>query len=99
VPPPVQGRSLLPVLQGAPAVARDSALTEHHGWKALRTERYRYVCESDGREHLWDLESDPGAYVDVAADSAYAPALAEMRRRLLTRVLQNEQPLPRAWAY
>ena len=99
VPPPVQGRSLLPALQGAPTVARDAALTEHHGWKALRTERYRYVCESDGGERLWDLETDPGEYVDVAADPAYATALVEMRRRLLVRVLQHEQPLPRAWAY
>jgi arylsulfatase len=81
---------------------RESALTEHHGWKALRTERYRYVCDvRSGRmeEHLWDLEADPGEYVDVAGDPAQQAALAEHRRLLVERMLTQEQPLPRAWAY
>jgi arylsulfatase A-like enzyme len=99
VPPIVQGRSLLPALQSAEFAGRDSALTEAAGWKALRTDRYRYVCESDGAEHLWDLESDPGEYADVAADARHAAALADMRHRLLVRVLENEQPLPRVWGY
>ncbi|MGH2354331.1 MAG: sulfatase family protein [Chloroflexota bacterium] len=99
IPPHVQGRSLLPVLGGATTTGRDSALMEHRGWKALRTERYRYVSESTGRERLWDLEHDPGEYADVAEDRAYAPALAELRKGLLRRVLEAEQPLPRLWPY
>lgn len=100
IPPPVQGRSLRPLLDAEPAATgRDSALTEQTGWKSLRTERYRYVCERDGKEFLWDLERDPYAYTDVSKDSAYAGALAEMRHLLLQRLIQNEQPLPRVWAY
>ncbi|HXI16733.1 MAG TPA: sulfatase-like hydrolase/transferase [Chloroflexota bacterium] len=102
VPPQVQGRSLLPYLQARPAAARESALTEAHGWKALRTERYRYVyrvTSSGPEEHLWELESDPGEYDDLAARPEHAAALAEHRRLLLARVLENEQPLPRVWAY
>lgn len=99
VPPSVQGRSLLPVLQGASDDVRDSAITEARGWKALRTERYRYVCESSGAEHLWDLERDPGEYCDVAADPDYASALAGLRGQLLTRVIANERALPRVWPY
>jgi len=102
VPPTVQGRSLLPLLRGERGGARDSALTEARGWKALRTERYRYVCRVTAggpEEHLWDLERDPGEYRDVAADPGYAAALGEHRRLLLARAIANEQPLERAWPY
>jgi arylsulfatase A-like enzyme len=101
VPPQVQGRSLLPLLRGRPG-GRESALTEARGWKALRTGRFRYVCrvtDSGPQEHLWDLGADPGEYRDVAADPAYALALAEHRRLLLARAIENEQPLPRTWPY
>jgi arylsulfatase A-like enzyme len=102
VPPRVQGRSLLPLLRGERAGARESALTEARGWKALRTERYRYVCRvaaGGPEEHLWDLERDPGEYEDVAADPEHGAALAEHRRLLLARTIANEQPLDRAWPY
>lgn len=99
VPPQVQGRSLLPVLEGRECSGRDSALMEQRGWKSLRTTRYRYLCESSGKESLWDLERDSGEYVDVAGDPAYGEVLSEMRGRLLRRVIENEQPLPRAWSY
>jgi arylsulfatase A-like enzyme len=99
IPPQVQGRSLLPLLQGADGPGRESALLEHRGWKSLRTPRFHYLCESSGRESLWDLERDPGEYADVAGDPAYASALADLRRLLLQRLLENEQPLPRVWNY
>ena len=106
-PPDVQGRSLHRVLdersaQISRSQARSSALTEHNGWKALRTERHRYVCDVRSgqiEEHLWNLEEDPGEYADVAGDAAYAEVLAEHRRLLVERVLTQEQPLPRVWAY
>ena len=99
VPPAVQGRSLFPVLHDEGGEVRDSAITEARGWKALRTARFRYVCESTGAEHLWDVESDPGEYQDLAADPAYAEPLSELRHRLLSRVIENEQPLARVWPY
>jgi iduronate 2-sulfatase len=95
----VQGRSLLPVLQGATTEVRDSAITEARGWKALRTARYRYVCEATGAEHLWDIERDPGEYADVATDPEHAATLAEARHHLLTRVIDNERSLARIWPY
>jgi arylsulfatase len=99
VPPAVQGRSLLPILQATTAEVRDSAITEARGWKALRTTRYRYVCESTGAEHLWDLDRDPGEYRDVATDPGYQEPLAALRRQLLTRTIANERVLPRVWNY
>lgn len=99
VPPSVQGRSLLPLLTRDAETHRDGAVTEARGWKALRTARYRYACESTGAEHLWDLEADPGEYQDVAASAAYAADLAALRHQLLTHVIRNERVLPRVWNY
>ena len=99
VPPAVQGTSLLPVLQGGDSLGPAAAVTEARGWKALRTARYRYVCESNGDEHLWDLDNDPGEYHDVAHHLTYQEDLAELRRVLLTRVIANERVLPRVWNY
>jgi len=99
VPPHVQGRSLLPLLEGADAPVRDSALMEFTGWKALTTQHFRYVAHADGREFLYDLQAPWGEYRDVSGDPAYAGALAEHRRWLVQRVIAQEQPLPRVWPY
>ena len=100
VPPHLQGRSLLPILAGSDAdPGRDAALMEHTGWKSLRTRRYRYIAEAGGKEALYDLEVDPGEYADVANDPGYAEVLAEMRGKLLRRLIELERPLPRVWPY
>ncbi len=100
IPPRLQGRSLAPLLAGdAPDGDRDSALMEHAGWKNLRTARYRYVVEAGGKEVLFDLAADPGEYADLAGDPAHAGILAELRGRLLQRLIERERPLPRVWPY
>lgn len=98
VPPHLQGSSLLPRLHGdAPGGA--SALTEHTGWKSLRTERFRYLLHADGTEDLYDLSAEWGDYRDVSADPAYASDLAASRHELGRKLLAAERPLPRAWPY
>ena len=98
IPPHLQGRSLLPRLYGD-GQGDDSALTEHTGWKSLRTERFRYVLHADGTECLYDLSAKWGDYRDVAAEPAYAAELADVRHRLSRKLLAAERPLPRAWPY
>ena len=96
VPPHLQGCSLLPRLYGdAPGL--NAALTEHTGWKSLRTERFRYLLHSDGAELLYDLSAEWGDYRDVAAEPAYATELAAVRHQLSHKLLAAERPLPRAW--
>jgi arylsulfatase A-like enzyme len=95
----LQGRSFLALLQNGDYTERQSALTEMNGWKTLRTDRFRYVAEADGRESLYDLAQDPGGYHNVAEDPAYISALAEARHELLTRLLARERPIPRVWPY
>lgn len=97
--PEVQGRSFLSALVGGEYTGRESALMEQVDWKQIRTDRYRYVHHRTRGELLFDLESDPHEYRNVAEDASYTEVLAEMRRLLMIRVLENERPLPRVWAY
>lgn len=100
IPPFLQGESLAPIVEGRAAAARKSAaLTEGAGWKCLRTAHFRYLIHADGRDALWDLRGDPGAYHDVSGQSEYSEALAECRLRLLKHLLGAERPLPRSWTY
>jgi arylsulfatase A-like enzyme len=99
IPPEVQG-DLLPVLALRPICAGDGlGLTEHAGWKSLRFEHYRYVAEASGTERLYDLDSDPSEYANLADLPEHAGLLSRARKLLLTRVLRIEQPLRKEWAY
>jgi len=99
VPYHLQGRSLLPAMEGQSFAGRESALTEGAGVKALRTAKYRYVSYANGRELLLHLEEDRHGYRNVADEPAHAQALAEVRHRMLQHLLQMERPIPRTWAY
>lgn len=99
IPPAVQGKSLLGVLQGTATPEKTSALTEYAGWKALRTARYRYLIHADGTEKLWDLDDDPQEYRDVAGFPTYQEVLAEHRRLLLARLVSQERLRARTWPY
>ncbi|MCG3177870.1 MAG: Multifunctional alkaline phosphatase superfamily protein [Phycisphaerae bacterium] len=95
VPPHLQG-SPLPAA-GAPG--KPAALTEHHGWKALRTGRYRYIARADGGETLIDVQADPGEYNDLSADPGRAADLSECRRAMVNKLVEIERPIPRVWPY
>ena len=99
IPPQLQGKSLLPLIQMDKSATTDSALMEFSGWKTLRSESYRYVVHADGSERLHDLNAPWGEYRNVSDDAAYAEALADMRHQLLTRLIAIERPLPRIWPY
>jgi arylsulfatase A-like enzyme len=109
IPPALQGNSLRPALRDDGGCFRDAALIEGSSGgesdgscgRALRGERYKYVFRRDGTEELYDLETDPQEYHDVAGKSDYEDPLQEMRRRLLARMVEVESggERRRAWAY
>ncbi|MCB0114896.1 MAG: sulfatase-like hydrolase/transferase [Caldilineaceae bacterium] len=99
IAPHLQGQSLWPLLQGSDRPLKSAALTEHHGWKSLRSERFRYVVHTNGHEHLYDLDAEWGDYRDVAGRPDYSAEQAEMRHALIQRMLEMERPLPRVWTY
>ncbi len=98
-PPHLQGQSLLPLTLDPALPGQESVLMEFTGWKTLRTETYRYLIHADGRECLYDLRRPWGEYRDVSTDRVYAQDLADMRHRLLQRLVEAERPLPRIWPY
>ncbi|MCB0133141.1 MAG: sulfatase-like hydrolase/transferase [Caldilineaceae bacterium] len=97
-PPHLQGRALTNMAAGADP-GRDSVLMEFTGWKSLRSDAFRYIIHADGRELLYALDEPWGEARNVAPDPAYATTLADMRRRLLQRMVAMEQPLTRTWPY
>lgn len=99
IPSFMQGQSLAGMIERGKQPQKDIAITEGAGWKCLRAAGHRYLIHADGRESLWDMAEDPGAYRDVSAQDEYAAALAECRQLLLMRLLQIERPLRRTWTY
>ena len=90
------GRSLLPLLKGAaPTDWRHAFLIEYYtdtvfprvykmGYKALRTERYKYIHYTDlsGMDELYDLRRDPYEMHNRISDSLLAETLADLKKRL-----------------
>nr|WP_243896246.1 sulfatase-like hydrolase/transferase [Paenibacillus sp. F411] len=99
VPASLQGKSLRPLLYNECFAGKEEALMEFKGWKNIRTKDYRYVCEENGRESLYYLPNDPMQYDNLADHPAHQDALYDMRKRMLLKVLQVEQPLQRTWVY
>ena len=83
----VDGRSLLPLMRGAPPSWRSSVLLEGFVGKedrvytAVRTERYKYVEYSNGEEELYDLEEDPYE-LESLHETADPSLLEDLRERL-----------------
>jgi hypothetical protein len=100
----LDGVSLRPLLEDPTAIVKDAAFTmvnvgaTRRGLvaRSTRTDRYRYTRWPDGREELYDHQSDPDEMIDLAAHPAHAEAVRELRD--LARVLpeiQRERLRPR----
>jgi arylsulfatase A-like enzyme len=85
-----EGSSLKPLISGDATPAwRNHFFCEHLDlaptltWEGVRGQRYMYARYIDqpapSNELLYDLKHDPDELKNVAADAAYASALAEMR--------------------
>ncbi|HTQ80610.1 MAG TPA: tetratricopeptide repeat protein, partial [Thermoanaerobaculia bacterium] len=85
--PPVEGRSLVPLLVGREPPPPPAGYSEafyaryHYGWselRAVRTERYHFI--EAPRPELYDLAADPGELHNLAASERRV--VAELRRTL-----------------
>jgi len=94
----VQGRSLLPLLEGKRSGWRKSLLVEYwaenaYPWlvnmtyKAVRTDRYKFIhwvnrARNGELDELYDLERDPYELVNVARRPAYRAVREKLTREL-----------------
>lgn len=90
VPPERRGRSLRPLVRGEEPAWRDHLVAETRFCgsaclgtlgRMVRTERYKYVVYSRGRnrEQLFDLVADPGELVNLAVEARHRGTLQHCR--------------------
>lgn len=105
-PDGMQGRSLVPLLQGKRPAWRESFLIEYYsdkvfprmlqmGYKAVRNSRWKYIhyLELEGMDELYDLKNDPYEMKNLVGKPNVERALAGMQRemeRLLKDTGANE---------
>ena len=84
-PSNMRGVSLRPLLESGGIAPREYIVSEgnNNTGRMLRTREFKYIrYVDDPVEQLFDMINDPGETKNLAADSAYASALAEHRRLL-----------------
>jgi arylsulfatase A-like enzyme len=82
-PPPqkLEGTSLVPLLRNPNAPRTVPAVTSFEpGNHSVRTERYRYTRYRAGDEELYDHQTDPNEYHNLAGDPKYRAIQAEMAK-------------------
>ena len=98
----LQGRSVVPLLNGTVADWRDAILVEFYtyenpmpwlvdmDYRAIRGERYKYIhwMQHPDENELYDLTEDPYEMNNLYENDAYAGVVADMREKLDDGVLK-----------
>jgi len=79
----LEGISLVPQLRDAGAPRERPAVTSHNqGNHSVRSERWRYIRYADDSEELYDHDSDPHEWTNLASAAEFANVKVAMRRWL-----------------
>lgn len=97
----INGHSLIPVIEGTADHWRNSFLIEYYsdtvferiesmGYKAVRTDRYKYIeyTDLDGMDELYDLQIDPYEMNNLINDSDSVDIVSDMKQEL-RRLIQE----------
>ena len=81
--PELDGISLTPLLRHPDAAWSRPAVSQYkRGQCAVRSQRWRYIRYSDGTEELYDHDTDPHEWTNLAGDDKHRPVIAEHARWL-----------------
>jgi arylsulfatase A-like enzyme len=97
---PIDGRSLLSLVQNSGAGWRDYIDLEHNityspenHWNGLTDGRSKYIFHArDGEEQLFDLDRDPHELQDLAGDPQHEATLRLWRQRLIGHFAERGEP-------
>ena len=79
----LDGTSLVPLLKNPDANWNHHAVTEYHSGNAtVRGERYRYTRYHDGEEELYDHESDPYEWHNLAQSNRHRHIIQNLKKFL-----------------
>lgn len=98
----IEGNSLVPLLKNPQAEWKQPALTTHYqNNHSVRTERYRYTRYSDGSEELYDHQSDPNEWDNLASLPEHSTLKKELaawfpKTNILQATIDVKKPKPRA---
>lgn len=82
-PKHVQGPSLRPLIENPNASWDHLAVTTHgRGNHGVRSERYRYIRYADGSEELYDHQSDPLEWTNLAMDGKHEQIKRDLARAI-----------------
>jgi uncharacterized sulfatase len=94
-PKQLEGKSLRPFLENASAELHDAAFTQarrgknaEHWGRTIRTARWRCTEWDEGRNgiELYDHDTDPHEYTNLAKDPKHAEILKELRAKLAAKL-------------
>jgi arylsulfatase A-like enzyme len=92
-PPSFQGRSLMPLIAGRDAASLPVyAVTPDvypRSYRSLRSGRWKYIVDDEGREELYDLAADPEERSNLIGGNA---GQADRMRRMMSRAVQQAGP-------
>ena len=92
---PVQGESLLGLMNGQPTNGREDIYGEFHSHfyvcrqRLVRDRRYQFTFNESERGELYDFEKDPYQLHNVC----YDPAYADVKKRLMDRMSHHMREL------
>lgn len=79
--PALEGNNLIPLLKDPGAVwDRPALMTYGKGNHAVRSSRWRYIQYADGSEELYDHDSDPEEWYNLAGREEFRPVMEELGR-------------------
>ena len=92
IPSTVQGKSLLPLIEGSSKEIYEEILVETG--PTIRTKEWRMTVREDGYSELYNLKDDPNQFFNLWYDDKYWKVKEKLMQRLIMR-MKEALPVPK----